>query len=184
MEAARGACALAGADVEGKELGGDSSSSSVGEGVCSSVGSSEGEWSSCAGGLLCCLMDMKMSVVTMRRKQKAKSCHSRCRRQSRPTRRPSPLVARASGPMSTVLLPSSAGQAERLDKHERRHLGPSSYQLWSARLQIIALVHSLIGLYISTSNPVVGIQTQVSHSIGDSCSASLRERLCLGFGVF
>lgn len=106
MEAALGgALTLDEADVEGKVVfGGDSPSSSLGEGIGSSVMGSEGRGSSCVGGLLCCLMDMKMSVVTMRRKQKAKSCHSRCRRQSRPTRRPSAaMVARASGPMSLAV---------------------------------------------------------------------------------
>lgn len=49
MEAARGAGASAGADVEGEVFEGDSPSSSVGEGLNSSVTESEGEWSSCAG---------------------------------------------------------------------------------------------------------------------------------------
>lgn len=145
MGAARRAGALA--DVEGDELGGGSSSSSVGEEIGSSLGDSEARWLSCASGELS-LMELKMSVVTMRRKQRAKSCHSRCRRQSRPTRRPSPLVARASGPMSALscrpAVESSAGRAGVLDKQERRHPGPSFlYQLWSAQLQITALDHSI-----------------------------------------
>lgn len=115
-----------------------------------------------------------MSVVTMRRKQKAKSCHSRCRRQSRPTRRPSAvMVARASGPMSLAVPFCWAKLDYYLGKQERRHPGPSFPPELRGQLRlggIIAMPHSVSSLYISTSGRLlfVGIWAQVSRSTLDA----------------